>query len=120
VFGNDHGESVKAMAEAFKHFLHTRDDLGGIVSMGGATGAALVLAGMQSLASGLPKVMVFTAGLGDTPAFAGASDICLMHLAPDTKPDSQSNVRGQPRINEQVLGNAAHALVGMMKSSARI
>jgi uncharacterized protein (UPF0261 family) len=119
VFGNDRGESAKAMAEAFKHLLHTRADLGGIVSMGGAVGAALVIKGMQSVTPGLPKVMVYTGALGDTSAFTGVNDICLMHLAIDTPADSQSKAQRQPLINEQVLGNAAHALVGMMKSSAR-
>jgi ABC-type branched-subunit amino acid transport system ATPase component len=119
VFGNDRNESVKAMAEAFTHFLRTRNDLGGIASVSGAWGAALVLKGMQSVPPGLPKVIVCTGGLVDTSAFAGVNDICLMHLGIEPQPDSPSHVRGQPGINEQVLANAAHALVGMMKSSTR-
>ena len=105
VFTESGTASVPAMAEAFACFILTQDDLAGVISTGGAGGAALVLKGMQALPLGVPKVMVATAG---TAADTGTSDVCLMH--------SSSDDRG---IHEQVLTNAGHALAGMIEHPAR-
>jgi len=43
---------------------------------------------------------------GDTRAYVGPSDICMMY--------SVTDVQGINRISEQVLANAAHALAGMI------
>jgi ABC-type branched-subunit amino acid transport system ATPase component len=119
VFGPSQGESMKAMAEAFANFLLTREDLGGIISVGGAGGAALVIQGMQSLAAGLPKVMVSTAASAKPAASAGPLCIGLMVLQIETQDGAQNAICNQPSVSEQALGHAAHALVGMMKSTTR-
>jgi uncharacterized protein (UPF0261 family)/ABC-type branched-subunit amino acid transport system ATPase component len=111
VFGKDHAESVRSMSVAFEHFAVTLEDMGGIISAGGAGGTALASRGMQALPVGLPKLMVSSVGSGNTRPFVGASDIAMVY--------SVTEIQGLNRISEQVLGNAAHALVGMMKTPAR-
>jgi uncharacterized protein (UPF0261 family)/ABC-type branched-subunit amino acid transport system ATPase component len=111
VFGKDPAESVRSMAVAFEHFAVTLEDMGGIISAGGAGGTTLASRGMQALPIGLPKLMVSSVGSGNTRPFVGASDIAMVY--------SVIEIQGLNRISEQVLGNAAHALVGMMKTPAR-
>jgi len=50
-------------------------------------------------------------GSGNTRPYVGATDITMVY--------SVTEIYGLNRISEQVLGNAAHALVGMMKTPAR-
>ncbi len=106
VFSGDRGSAVAAMALAFERFIVTRRDLGGIVSAGGSGGTTLATAGMRALPIGLPKVMVSTMASGDTRQYVGPSDICMLY--------SVTDVQGIHRISAQVLGNAAHALAGMV------
>ena len=106
VFSGDRGSAVAAMALAFERFIITRRDLGGIVSAGGSGGTTLATAGMRALPIGLPKVMVSTMASGDTRPYVGPSDICMLY--------SVTDVQGIHRISAQVLGNAAHALAGMV------
>src|SRR5690606_2936762 len=54
------------------------------------------------------KVMVSTVASGDVSPYVGESDICMLY--------SITDVSGINRISEQVLGNAAHALVGMISN----
>ena len=82
VFTENGTASIPAMAEAFARFIQTRDDQAGVISTGGAGGAALVLPAMQALPLGVPKVMVSTAGIAtDT----GTSGVCLMHSTSDDR-----------------------------------
>jgi uncharacterized protein (UPF0261 family)/ABC-type branched-subunit amino acid transport system ATPase component len=111
VFGGDRGESVTAMAEALERFIATRRDVGGIISAGGSGGTALATQAMRRLAVGVPKVMVSTVASGDVKRYVGPADICMMY--------SVTDVQGINRISEQVLGNAAHALAGMMAHGRR-
>ncbi|HEY9065979.1 MAG TPA: Tm-1-like ATP-binding domain-containing protein [Burkholderiaceae bacterium] len=106
VFSSDRGSAVTAMATAFEHFIRTRRDLGGIVSAGGSGGTSLATQGMRALPIGVPKVMVSTMASGDTRPYVGPSDICMMY--------SVTDVQGIHRISGKVLGNAAHALAGMI------
>ncbi len=107
VFSGDRGSAVTGMALAFEHFVATRRDLGGIISAGGSGGTSLATPAMRALPIGLPKVMVSTMASGDTRPYVGPSDICMMY--------SVTDVQGINRISEKVLGNAAHALAGMME-----
>jgi uncharacterized protein (UPF0261 family) len=106
VFTGDRGSSVKAMAEAFAAFMASRQDVGGVISLGGSGGTALATPGMQKLNVGVPKIMVSTMASGNVEPYVGASDICMLY--------SVTDVAGINRISEQVLSNAANALVGMM------
>ncbi len=106
VFSGDRGSAVAAMATAFERYIRTRRDVGGIISAGGSGGTSLATPGMRALPIGVPKVMVSTMASGDTRPYVGPSDLCMMHAVTD--------VQGINRISEKVLGNAAHALAGMM------
>jgi uncharacterized protein (UPF0261 family)/ABC-type branched-subunit amino acid transport system ATPase component len=111
VFTNDRGSSAAGMSEAFRLFLSSRKDLGGIISAGGSGGTALATAGMRSISIGIPKLMVSTVASGDVAPYVGESDICMMY--------SVTDVSGLNRISAQVLGNAAHALAGMVANPIR-
>ena len=104
--GDDRGQAIAAMAEAFARFVMTRDDIGGMIGLGGSGGTALITPALQALPVGLPKVMVSTVASGNVAAYVGPADICMMH--------SVTDVAGLNRISRQVLGNAAHALAGML------
>jgi uncharacterized protein (UPF0261 family)/ABC-type branched-subunit amino acid transport system ATPase component len=106
VFTGDRGSAVTGMALAFEHFIRSRRDLGGLIGAGGSGGTALVTAAMRALPIGIPKVMVSTMASGDTRAYVGPSDICMMY--------SVTDVAGINRISAKVLANAAHALAGMI------
>jgi uncharacterized protein (UPF0261 family)/ABC-type branched-subunit amino acid transport system ATPase component len=106
VFTDDRGRSVAAMAEAFARWIAREPRIGGIISAGGSGGTTLATAGMRALPIGIPKVMVSTVAAGDVRDYVGATDIVMFH--------SVADVQGLNSITEQVLGNAAHALAGMV------
>jgi uncharacterized protein (UPF0261 family)/ABC-type branched-subunit amino acid transport system ATPase component len=106
VFSDDRGRSVTAMAEAFARWVAREARVGGIISAGGSGGTTLATAGMRALPVGIPKVMVSTVAAGDVRSYVGASDIVMFH--------SVADVQGLNSIMEGVLGNAAHALAGMI------
>jgi len=111
VFTGDRGSSVTAMALAFEHFIAKRRDVGGLISAGGSGGTALATPAMRRLPIGVPKLMVSSVASGDVKPYVGPSDICMMY--------SVTDVSGLNRISEKVLGNAAHALAGMIAYGRR-
>ena len=106
VFSSDRGSSVTAMAEAFSRWIERERGIGGVISAGGSGGTTLATAGMRRLPLGIPKVMVSTVASGQVASYVGASDIMMLY--------SVADVQGVNAITEQVLGNAAHALAGMI------
>ena len=60
----DRGEAVTAMAYAFARFLAQRDDIAGVIAIGGSGGTAIVTAGRRALPVGVPKLMVSTLASG--------------------------------------------------------
>src|SRR5262245_14006617 len=111
VFTDDRGSAVSQMAMAFAHFIERRRDVGGLISAGGSGGTSLATAAMRRLPVGVPKVMVSTVASGDVKPYVGPSDIMMMY--------SVTDVSGINRISQRVLGNAAHALAGMMAYAPR-
>ena len=106
VFSGDRGQSVTAMAEAFARWIERETGIGGVISAGGSGGTTLATAGMRKLPVGIPKIMVSTVASGDVGHYVGPSDIMMMY--------SVADVQGINPISEQVLGNAANALAGMI------
>ncbi|MGM0701794.1 MAG: Tm-1-like ATP-binding domain-containing protein [Pseudomonadota bacterium] len=106
VFVNDRGRAVAQMAEALRQYLTTRDDVAGVIGIGGSGGTALITPAMRDLDIGVPKVMVSTIASGNVAPYVGPSDIAMIH--------SVTDVAGLNRISRRVLGNAAHALLGML------
>ncbi|MCB2009390.1 MAG: Tm-1-like ATP-binding domain-containing protein [Geminicoccaceae bacterium] len=103
---DDRGSAVSAMALAFEQMVRERDDIGGMIGAGGSGGTTMVTPAMRALPVGVPKVMVSTVASGNVAAYVGPADIMMMYAVTD--------VQGLNRISRQVLGNAAHALAGMM------
>lgn len=103
--GNDRGVAVAGMAEAFARFVITRDDIAGMVGIGGGGGTSIVTSGMRKLPIGLPKVMVSTLASGDVGPYVGVSDIVMM--------PSVTDLAGLNRISRVILSNAALAVVAM-------
>ena len=106
--GKGRGECVIAMGEALEAFLLSRHDIGGVLGMGGSGNTALVTKGMRALPVGLPKLMVSTVASGDVAPHVGPTDICMMA--------SVADVAGLNVVTRAVLGNAAHAMAGMVRS----
>ena len=108
----DRGEAISAMSEAFEVYACKADWIGGLIAAGGSGGTALVAPAMRTLPVGLPKMLVSTVASGNVAPYVGPSDIAMMY--------SVTDVQGLNRISRSVLGNAAHALAGMMQRSDAI
>src|SRR5215469_2279119 len=106
VFCGDRGDAVAAMADAFECHVKSRPDLGGMLGIGGSGGTAMITRAMRAMPIGLPKLMVSTMASGNVASYVGACDLTMMY--------SVTDVAGLNRISRRVLGNAAHALAGMM------
>ncbi|MBZ9936196.1 Tm-1-like ATP-binding domain-containing protein [Mesorhizobium sp. BR1-1-16] len=104
---SDRGTAVAAMAEAFTRFIISRNDIGGVIGIGGGGGTSIITAGMRELAVGLPKLMVSTLASGDVGPYVGVSDIVMV--------PSVTDLAGLNRISRLVLQNAAHAIIGMVR-----
>ena len=107
VFVNDRGRAVAAMAEALRRWLPIRRDLGGVLGIGGSGGTALIAPALRELNIGVPKLLVSTIASGNVAPYVGPSDIAMLY--------SVTDVAGLNRISRQVLGNAAHAMAGMLQ-----
>ena len=101
----DRGAAVSAMAAAFARFMASRDDVGGVLGIGGSGGTAIVTAGMRALPIGVPKLMVSTLASGDTAPYVGVSDIVMM--------PSITDLAGLNRISRVILAQAAAAITAM-------
>ena len=109
VFSDDRGEAVGAMAVGLEQFVQAQDDIAGMIGLGGSGGTALITPAMQTLDVGIPKVMVSTVASGNVAPYVGPSDIAMMY--------SVTDVAGLNRISRRVLGNAAHAVAGMVANN---
>ncbi len=103
----DRGKALALMGTLLEDFLkENQKDILGVIGLGGSGNTALVTRGMRLLPVGLPKIMVSTVASGDVAPYVGASDICMM--------PSVADVQGLNIITRKILGNAAHALAGMV------
>ncbi|GAA1200349.1 Tm-1-like ATP-binding domain-containing protein [Pseudonocardia alaniniphila] len=106
VFTGDRGTAVVAMAEALQRFVVSRSDVAGVLGLGGSGGTALITPAMQALPVGVGKIMVSTVASGNVAPYVDASDIAMWY--------SVTDVAGLNRISRRVIGNAAHALAGLV------
>ena len=106
VFCGDRGAAIAAMTDAFERFVKTREDIGGLLGVGGSGGTAMITPAMRALPIGVPKIMVSTMASGNVSGYVGACDVTMVY--------SVTDIAGLNRISRRVLGNAAHALAGMM------
>jgi uncharacterized protein (UPF0261 family) len=111
----DRGPAVRAMARGAAVVaarLHAEGRLDGILGVGGSGGSSIVAAAMQALPIGVPKLLVSTMASGDTRPFVGTSDVTLMHSVVD--------LAGLNRVSERILGNAAAAMAGMVRTRSAL
>jgi uncharacterized protein (UPF0261 family) len=108
VFTGDRGAAVAGMTEAFERWLGRQTGVAGVLAAGGSGGTALVAPAMRALPIGVPKLIVSTVASGDVRQYVGTADITMMH--------SVADVQGLNAITQDVLGNAAHAMVGMVQA----
>ncbi|NUF50119.1 Tm-1-like ATP-binding domain-containing protein [Gilliamella sp. ESL0250] len=111
VFCGDRGKAIVAMADAFKLFLMAQNDVEAILGLGGSGGTALITPAMQSLAVGIPKLVVSTMASGDISGYIGASDIAMMY--------SVTDIAGINVISRKVLTNAANFIAGSVLFKAQ-
>ncbi|MGY0710527.1 Tm-1-like ATP-binding domain-containing protein [Azospirillum argentinense] len=103
---DDRGLAVSRMADAFRRFVERRSDVAGMIGLGGSGGTAIIAPGMRTLPVGTPKLIVSTVASGNVASYVGETDLCMMA--------SVTDVAGLNRISRRVLGNAAHAMAGMV------
>lgn len=97
------------MTIAFERWMQQeKADVAGVLSAGGSGGTALVAPAFRLLSVGVPKLIVSTVASGNTGQYVGSSDITMMH--------SVADVQGINSITREVLGNAANAVVGMVRA----
>ncbi|MBK1663916.1 hypothetical protein CKO38_05200 [Rhodospirillum rubrum] len=108
VFTGDRGRSIAAMAVAFESYLTGRDDIAGVIGLGGSGGTALIAPALRGLAIGVPKLIVSTVASGNVAPYVGPSDIAMMY--------SVTDLAGLNRISRLILANAAQAIAGMAKA----
>lgn len=106
----DRGAAVTAMGEAFARFIETREDVGGVIGIGGGGGTSIISAGMRRLPLGIPKIMVSTLVSGDVAPYVDISDIVMM--------PSVTDMAGLNQVSRVILHNAAQAMAGMVKTPA--
>jgi uncharacterized protein (UPF0261 family) len=110
VFSDDRGDAITVMAMALRHLIGLRDNVGGIIGLGGSGGTSIIAPAMRALPVGIPKVMVSTLASSDVSAYVGPSDLFMHHPVTD--------LAGLNRVSRRVLANAAHAIAGMMTHTA--
>ena len=110
VFTSDRGRSVAGMATAFEAWIERQSGIAGIIAAGGSGGTAMAAPAMRRLPVGVPKILISTVASGDVRRYVGAADIMMLHAVAD--------VQGLNAITRAVLGNGAHAMIGMVQSRA--
>ena len=108
VFTGDRGAAVAGMTEAFTRWIERQSGIAGVLSAGGSGGTAIVAPAMRALPVGVPKLIVSTVASGDVRQYVGTADLMMMH--------SVADVQGLNAITEDVLGNAARAMIGMVQA----
>jgi uncharacterized protein (UPF0261 family) len=106
----DRGPMIAVMGEALEVYLRREHEAGrvaGVIGIGGSGGTVLITTAMRALPIGLPKLMVSTLASGNIAPFVGSSDITMMYSVVD--------VAGLNAVSLRVLGNAAHAMAGMVR-----
>ena len=107
----DRGLAVEVMGEALRSFLlqeNAEERIAGVIGVGGSGGTSLISKAMRALPIGLPKMLVSTVASGNTQPYIDCSDITMMYSVVD--------VAGLNDVSKVILGNAAHAIGGMVQN----
>lgn len=107
--GQDRGESVIAMSQALCAAVASAVKsraVAGILAAGGSGGTSLIAPAMRLLPIGVPKLMISTMASGDVGPYVDVTDMAMMYPVTD--------IAGLNRLSRTILGNAAHAMAGMI------
>lgn len=104
IFCNDRGLAVTRMSNALANYLMGRNDIAGVIGIGGSSGSTIVGTAMQTLPIGLPKILVSTMASGDIAPYIGVSDIAMLYTVTD--------LQGLNRVSRRILSNAAGMIAG--------
>jgi uncharacterized protein (UPF0261 family) len=111
----DRGEAIAAAARGAATIASSalaRQELCGIVALGGSAGTTIGTTAMRGLPLGIPKLMVSTLASGQVRPYVGDKDILMLNSVVD--------IAGVNRISRQILGNAAAAMAGMVRDRLRV
>ncbi|MBP1731012.1 MAG: hypothetical protein H6Q55_1441 [Deltaproteobacteria bacterium] len=89
-----------------------RDEINGVIGLGGGTGTAIVTFVMRALPFGIPKVVVSTVASRDVREYVGTKDIVMFH--------SVADLLGFNDFMRHLLAQAAYAVCGMMEKEGAI
>jgi len=114
---NDDGKIISLMGQGAAKIvrdLYEKDQIDGVVSVGGTMGTTVGLAVMKDLPVGLPKIMVSTIAMSPlvTSGDFIAKDQVMVQMPCD--------LWGINVINKNTLLNAAGAIVGMAEAATKI
>ena len=102
-------ETMISAATILVSELHSRQEIHGVVCIGGSGGTSLGTSVMRSaLPVGFPKLMVSTMASGNVSNFVGETDITMTHSVVD--------IAGQNTILNPILENAAGMIAGAAKA----
>lgn len=113
IANNHRGEAIDTMMHGAAQIvldLYEKNQVAGIISLGGSAGTTIGTYSMQSLPVGVPKIMVSTVASGDTRPYVGVKDITMMYSVID--------ISGLNSLSRQILANAAFAIAGMAQGKA--
>jgi uncharacterized protein (UPF0261 family) len=104
--------AVQKGGAALARRLFEEGKLHGVFGMGGGTGTAIATHIMRSLPFGLPKVVLSTVASRDVKEYVGTKDIVMFH--------SVADILGFNAFMRLILGQAAHAIAGMIEQGSTI
>ncbi|WP_373519648.1 Tm-1-like ATP-binding domain-containing protein [Pricia sp.] len=110
--GNDRGKALEIMGHGAASILGdlvSENKVDAVIGMGGGGGTYMVLAAMQAVPFGIPKLCLSTLATKDLSAKIGNKDIVLMPSIVD--------VAGLNAISRVLIRQAAGALIGMVNTS---
>ena len=93
--------------------LLMKNELDGVIGIGGNQGSAMAAMAMQGLPIGFPKFLVSTVASGNIRPYVGHTDIGVMFSVADL-------VGGPNFVSRSILSNAVSALMGMVEYGERI
>jgi uncharacterized protein (UPF0261 family) len=110
----DRAENTKVMVQGATEIargLYERDEIEGVIAIGGSTGSLMAAEVMRALPFGIPKLLVSsTAALpGLSSRYIGIGDIMLFH--------SVIEMSGVTDLLKNVLDRAANAMAGMVQGA---
>ena len=89
-----------------------RNEIHGVIGLGGGTGTAIVTFVMRALPFGFPKVAVSTVASRDVREYVGTKDIVMFH--------SVADLLGFNEFTRHILAQAAYAVCGMMVKESHV